>query len=106
MQFDKDLHSKHKDLFLKIRDFLLSHQGIEELKKERMTTYSYNNSSICHLRTMPHGVDIGFLKGTKLSDKLDILRGNGTAIRVLCLKGYNEIIINHFVKQAISINKN
>ncbi len=106
MQFDKDLRSEYKDLFLKIRDFLLSHQGIQEFKKERITTYFYNNRGVCHVRTMPYGVDIGFLKGTKLNDKLDLLRGNGKAVRVLCVKGYNEIIINHFVKQAIAINNN
>ena len=60
MQFDKDLNSDHKDLFLSVRKTILSFDGIEEIKKNKITTYSYTGSALCHLRTMPHGVDVGF----------------------------------------------
>lgn len=33
MQYDKDLESEHKELFLRARDFLLSFDGIAETKK-------------------------------------------------------------------------
>jgi hypothetical protein len=105
MQFDKDILSEHKELFLKVRDFLLSQNGITEIKKERITTYSYNNSGVCHLRTMPYGVAIGFLKGVKLTDHFMLLIGNGKTLRVLSIKAYNEIIVGHFIKEAILINK-
>lgn len=39
MQFDKDIQSEHKDLFLSAREFLLSFDGVIETKKDRITTY-------------------------------------------------------------------
>ena len=34
MQFEKDLRSEHKKLFLEAREILLSYEGIVETKKE------------------------------------------------------------------------
>lgn len=104
MQFDKDVQSKHKDLFLKVRNVLLEKNGITETKKEHITTYSYNNKGLCHVRTMPYGVDIGFFKGVQLTDHLELLIGKGKTIRVLPLKAYNEVIVNHFLNEAILAN--
>jgi len=107
MQFDKDLKSEFKELFLQAREMLLSYEGITETKKERITTYSNGKGGICHMRTMPYGVDFGFLKGAKMEDKFGVLTGKGKAIRVLPQKGeLNEEIINYFIKQAIDINAN
>ena len=33
MQFDIDMQSVHKELFLEVRDYLLSFEGVEETKK-------------------------------------------------------------------------
>jgi len=105
MQFDKDLKSEFRDLFLRARKILLSYEGIVETKKERITTYSNSKGGICHIRTMPYGIDFGFLKGAKMEDNYGVLTGKGKAIRVLPQKGeLNEEIINYFIKQAIEIN--
>jgi len=64
-QFEKDMQSPNKDLFLKVRALLLAMDGVEETQKPRITTFSNNKGGICHLRTMPHGIDIGFLKGAR-----------------------------------------
>lgn len=107
MQFDKDMQSEHKELFLKAREILLSYEGIKETKKERITTYSNHKGGICHMRTMPYGVDFGFLKGAKMEDKKGILTGTGKAIRILPQKDkLNETIIRYFIDQAIQINAN
>ena len=104
MQYNKDLTSQHKELFLKAREFLLSFDGIIETKKARITTYSNNKGCICHMRTMPYGIDFGFLKGAKMEDDLKLLTGNGKAIRVLHLKKMNKEIVEYYIKQAIEIN--
>ncbi len=104
MQFDKDLLSDHKNLFLEGRDFLLSFENIIETKKERITTYSDQNGGICHLRTMPYGIDFGFLKGAKMEDRLARLTGNGKAIRVLKLTEFDKKTVEYYVQQAIKIN--
>ena len=104
MQFEKDLQSTHKDLFLQARDFLLSFEGIVETKKERITTYSNNKGGICHMRTMPYGIDFGFLKGARMEDNLGLLTGKGKAIRVLPQKELNKKTVEYYIKQAIEIN--
>ncbi len=107
MQFEKDIQSPFKDLFIQAREILLSYEGIIETKKERITTYSNGKGGICHMRTMPYGVDFGFLKGAKMEDKFGLLTGKGKAIRVLAQKGeLNEEIIKYFINQAIEINSN
>ena len=105
MQFEKDLKSEFKNLFLQARELLLSFEGIVETKKDRITTYSNEKGGICHMRTMPYGVDFGFLKGAKMEDKFELLIGKGKAIRVLPQKGkLNEEVIKYFINQAIEIN--
>ena len=85
---------------------MLSFDEIKETKKERITTYATKNSGICHLRTMPHGIDFGFLKGAKMKDKFELLKGNGKAIRVLSLNEFNVKILEYYLVQALQINKN
>lgn len=104
MQFDKDVQSEYKDLFLSARKTLLSYKGIVETKKVRITTYSNDKGGICHLRTMPHGIDIGFLKGAKMKDDLGLLIGKGKAIRVLPQKELDKEAVEYYLKQAIEIN--
>ena len=104
MQFEKDLQSEHKDLFLQARDFLLSFEGIVETKKERITTYSNKKGGICHMRTMPYGIDFGFLKGAKMEDNLGLLTGKGKAIRVLQQRALNKKAVEYYLKQALELN--
>jgi len=107
MQFDKDLQSAFKDLFLEAREILLSYEGITETKKERITTYSNDKGGICHMRTMPYGIDFGFLKGAKMEDKNGVLTGKGKTLRVLPQKKeLDEALIKYFINQAIKINSN
>jgi len=107
MQFEKDLQSEFKTLFLQAREIILSFDGIVETKKVRITTYSNENGGICHMRTMPYGVDFGFLKGAKMEDTFGLLTGKGKAIRVLPQKGkLNEEVIRSYIQQALQINAN
>ena len=105
MQFDNDLKSEHKDLFLRAREILLSYEGIMETKKERITTYSNEKGGICHMRTMSYGIDFGFLKGVKMKDKFGVLTGTGKTLRVLPQRGeLNEEVIRYYIDQALEIN--
>ncbi len=65
MQYEIDLQSEHKKLFLEAREFLLSFEGIEETKKKRITIYSDKNGGIYHMRTMTYGIDFGFSERCK-----------------------------------------
>ena len=104
MQFEKDLKSLYKTLFLEARTHLLSFDGITETKKERITTYSNKKGGLCHIRTMTYGIDFGFLKGAKMEDKLGLLIGKGKAMRILPLTKLNKKAIDYYMEQAIKLN--
>ncbi len=86
---------------MSVRQHLLSYPGMVETKKLRITTYSCGKGGICHIRTMPHGVDIGFLKGAKMLDQHARLKGEGKAMRVLPLAEAEIAIIDYYICQAI-----
>lgn len=104
LQFDKDLESAHKGLFLSVRSTVLDFSGVDEVKKDKITTYSYGGSALCHLRTMPHGVDIGFLKGAFINDTLGKLHGKTKRMRVLSLASHLEDELKFYMKAAIELN--
>jgi len=104
-QFEKDMQSPHKGLFLKVRELLLTMDGIEEIQKNRITTFSNRDGGICHLRTMPHGIDIGFLKGAKMTDEQERLTGTGKAIRVLALSEFEKEVCTFYLEQAVLLNR-
>jgi hypothetical protein len=91
-------------MFHQAREYLLSIDGIVEQQKPRITTYSNANGGICHLRTMPHGIDIGFLKGARMSDPDNRLTGKGKILRVLSLRRFDREVIAGFVDQALLLN--
>jgi len=104
MQFDIDMKSEHKKLFLSSQELLLEFREFKEVKKERITTYSNRNGGICHMRTMQYGIDIGFLKGARMEDKYGLLTGSGKVMRILPLKSFDAECTKYYVRQAIEIN--
>lgn len=105
MQYDTDMVSPHRELFLKAREFLLAIEDITETRKPRITTYANTKGGICHMRTMPHGIDFGFLKGARMTDIHSRLTGNGKAIRVLSLSKFDENLVDYYLRQAIALNQ-
>ncbi len=104
MQFDIDIKSEHKILFNLVRKILLKDYNLKETKKDRITTYSDDFGGICHMRTMKHGIDVGFLKGARMEDKYGLLTGSGKVMRVLPIRELNVTQVQYYVDQAILIN--
>ena len=104
MQFDIDMKSAHKELFMSARELLIEHYKLKEIKKDLITTYSGDTSGICHMRTMKHGIDIGFLKGARMGDKYGLLTGTGKIMRVLSVSVLEVDRIKYYMDQAIKIN--
>lgn len=105
MQFDRDLQSPYRSLFLAIREFLLSFETVDETKKEKITTYSYNGSGLCHIRTMANGVDIGLLKGAFIRDKFGLLNGDSKRMRVLSLNMMQSAELGYYIREAMRQNE-
>lgn len=104
MQFERDKKSEHWPLFEAVREILLSMDGVTETKKPRITTYGNSNGGICHMRTMPYGIDLGFLKGVKMKDTYGRLTGKGKVMRVLPIREFDELLIRHYLDQAVAIH--
>jgi len=102
-QFKLDLQSEHHDLFQQAPECLLSFEGVREARKPRITTYSHNNSGICHLRSMSDGIDIEFLKGTKFIDTSGRLTGESRAIRLLSLRRSERRTVTYYLLQALAV---
>ena len=105
MQFEKDLESEFRELFLSARQFLLSFEGIEETKKARITTYGDKNGGICHMRTTKMGVDIGFLKGVLIPDKYGLLTGKTKKMRVYSITELREDVLGYYVAESLRLNR-
>ncbi|EPJ45724.1 MAG: hypothetical protein OFPI_36020 [Osedax symbiont Rs2] len=105
MQFAKDMSSPHKGLFVAVRAKLLALDDIEELKKQKITTYAYNGSPLCHIRTMPKGVDIGFLKGFLMADDYGLLHGNTKRMKVLSLSTMLDQELDYYFQQALRASR-
>ncbi len=104
MQFEKDQVSPFKDLFNRVRSALLATPGVVEAKKEKITAYSYNGSGLCHVRTMPEGVDVGFLKGAMMQDEFGMLHGETKRMRVLSLQKFQQAELAYYLEQALKLN--
>ena len=104
MQFDIDMKSEYKMLFSSARKILLEDYGLKETRKDRITTYTDDIGGICHMRTMKHGIDIGFLKGTRMKDKYGLLTGSGKVMRVLPVSELDVGQVQYYVDQAILMN--
>ncbi|OEE37492.1 hypothetical protein A1QK_01340 [Vibrio genomosp. F10 str. 9ZD137] len=104
MQYDLDVRSDHKTLFLLIRRILIEDFKLLETRKQRITSYSTPNGGVCHMRTTKSGVDIGFLKGIHMIDTYNKLTGTGKVMRVLSIKDAELKIIIHYLSQAIKIS--
>ncbi|MEM7333134.1 MAG: DUF1801 domain-containing protein [Chloroflexota bacterium] len=107
-QFDKDMQSEFKALFLQVRGIVMSIEGVVELKKERITTYSDANGGLCHVRTTKDGVDIGYLKGAQFHDKFGCLTGKTKKMRVQSLRAaepIDEESIHYYLQEGIRLNQ-
>ncbi len=105
VQYEKDMASPYKELFLSARKVILSFKEIEETRKERITTFGIPEGGICHMRTTSEGVDVGLLKGSILEDKYGLLhvRGSSKKIRVFSFDKLDSSKLKYYISQSIKI---
>lgn len=75
MQYDLDMASPHRSLFISARAYLLSQPGI----------------------------DLGFLQGAFLADAPNRLTGAGERLRVLSLRECERDFVAYYVEQATAL---
>lgn len=106
VHFDKDLNSKHAELFLKIRQKLMTLIGPScyEKQSENITSYFSKYGGICYLKTIDKGVHIGWFKGAYIDDVHQCLFGKGKVIRahIVSKLGKSELkAITNYVDQTV-----
>ena len=107
MQFDVDINSKFADLFLKVRETLLSFEEIRELKNAKQTSYYDEYSSICFMRTRPKGLTIAFGNGAKLNELFPILEGSQKIVRhlyVASIDEFDEGLMRRLIEESLILN--
>jgi hypothetical protein len=103
-KFEEDFETGNKDLFLEIRDIIISYPQMTELQKSIVTTFANVDGPICNMRSSGPAVEITFLKGIKMKDKHKLLTGSGKEMRVITIKEFNKEVICYYIDQAIVIN--
>ena len=105
MQYHGFFHREHEALFVEVRTFLLGFDGVTENLNTRSLSYADKYGGLCHLRTIPAGVEVGFFKGVYMQDELGLLRGDGKYKRNIYLHEMDETALLYYMIQALELNK-
>lgn len=107
MQFDVDISSKYSDIFLRLRDILLSYEEITEKRNARQTAYYDDYSAICFLRSTSDHLTLSLANGVRLEEKFGRLIGNGKIVRQIHLhdiKEIDEVWIRAIIDESLILN--
>ncbi len=109
MQYDIDQSSQFKEIFQKLKNIILSHEGVKEKRNAKQTAYYDQYSAICFLR--PHSDKkrycLSLAKGSILQESYPFLEGCGKIARHLYFASVEEIdetLIDDIVKETMILN--
>ena len=104
MQIDKDLNSDYAELFLDVKEFLISElenyvEQITEKYSQNITTLYGKGfcSAFGYIKVKDDYIHIGWFLGRKINDKFGLLLGDGKHIRGQKIK-----LLDKISKEAIS----
>lgn len=100
--------SAHKELLLRLRSLVLSNSQLKEEFKWGMPVYTINGKDICYIKATKNGANIGFTKGSMLSDASNILEGSGKEMRHIKISNLEALKkasteIDSLVEQALTL---
>ena len=107
MQFDEDLNSKHADMFLKLREIVLSFDDIYEKKNAKQTSYYDAYSSICFIRLKKNTLVFALANGARLSEKFSQIVGEQKIVRHIYFKNKDEIdeaLVKAIIEESLILN--
>jgi len=91
MHYDIDINGPYKELFLYVRDLLLSFEDVRERRTAHLTSFQCEGSGICYIKTGDHGLTIAMFKGAFLEDSHGLFSGSGKTIRHMYMKDKKDI---------------
>ena len=106
MQFDIDSQGKFTDIFLELRDIILSFDSIREQRNTKQTAYYSDYSAICFLRANQQKLTLSLAQGAKLHEIYPFLEGEGKIVRHIYF--YDDSIvdrelISNIIEKSITI---
>lgn len=107
MQFDKDIISEQAELFKYLREQILSHEMIKEIKNAKQTTYNDNYSSVCMLRVRRGIVRLSFANGARLQQQYSELVGDSKKVRYLdfhTIKEVDKTSLKAMIEESLLLN--
>jgi hypothetical protein len=107
MQFDIDKEGPFAEIFLKLREIILSIEGIREQKNAKQTAYYDLYSAICFLRSSKDKFTLSLAKGALLEKNFPLLQGEGKIVRHLYYHDssqIDEIFVREIIKESMILN--
>ena len=107
MQYDLDIRSEQAELFLHIRNIVLSFEGINELKNPKQTSYRDSLSTVCMLRVRKGTVRLSFANGARMNKRYPELRGEAKIVRYIeftSTKVVDEKLLRAMIKESLFLN--
>jgi len=92
MQFDHDLQSPYSDLFLHLREMLLSFEALHEIQNAKLTSYKDSDGmAIVLMRVRDDGVRLIFARGVELEEMFPFLLGEGKIVRHVIIRSMEDV---------------
>lgn len=107
MQYEIDITSEHRNLFLYLREIILSHIKISEVKNAKQTSYKDGYSTVCMMRVRQGLVRVSFANGTKMQEQFPLLKGDSKIVRYLEFREVKEVDVELFeamIKESLILN--
>jgi len=100
MQYDSDIRSDHKELFLHLRSVILSFDAIREKKNAKQTSYYDEHAAVCFLRVREERVRLSFANGAKMKERFCALLGDAKIVRYIEFSTIDDVD-SEFIKEMI-----
>ena len=107
MQFDKDINGQYAEIFLKLREILLSFPEIKETKNAKQTSYRDNYAIVAMIRDRGDRFVMSLGKGVALLKKYPFLQGDGKIVRHLYftnMADVDEALIREIIEETLILN--
>ena len=101
------MQGAYKELFLYVRDLLLSFEDVKERRTSHLTSFHCEGSGVCYIKTSDTGLTIAMFKGVFLEDKYNLFSGSGKIIRHMYMSNKKDIkksILLEYFQDAIVYN--
>lgn len=99
-QYERDIAGPYREVFLKLRELLLSKPEMQEQKGEHQTSYRIKEGVVVMLRGREDHLVAAFGAGAKLFDRYPFLQGSGKVVRHLYFKSVEELDSKLFLEMV------